>query len=108
MGHCGPENDMSSELWICSVDLLKIFCNERGQKVHQNNINGFLKKFGHFGRKSRKERGQDIHKNYFNGIFRKVIWGKLAILGPKIMHGHNSGSTLRVVYKFCTIKKVNW
>ena len=30
--------------------------------------------------------------------------GKRAILGPKIMYPHNSGSTGRIFFKFCAMK----
>ena len=33
--------------------------------------------------------------------------GKWAILGPKIAHPHNSGSTGRIFLKFCTMKGAN-
>ena len=43
------------------------------------------------------ERGQEVHGNYFNVFSEKIlIWGKWAILGPKMMHLHNSGSTLTI------------
>lgn len=59
MGHFSPENNASSELWICFKDFFRIFHNEGGQEVHENYI-------------------------------------KLVILAPKMTHGHNSGSTLKV------------
>ena len=31
-------------------------------------------------------------------------WGKSAILGPKIVHPHNSGSAGRSFFKFCPMK----
>lgn len=58
----------------------------------------FQKKIGHFGRKNGKERGQEIHKNYFNGISRKILQVKWSILGIKMIHDHNSGSTLRMAF----------
>ena len=33
--------------------------------------------------------------------------GKWAILGPKIAHPHNSGSTGRIFLKFCRMKGAN-
>ena len=32
---------------------------------------------------------------------------KWAILGPKMMHPHNSGSAVRIIFKFRTIKEAN-
>ena len=36
-----------------------------------------------------------------------LIWWKWAILGPKIILHHNSGSTQYFFFKFCTIKGAN-
>ena len=44
MGHFGPENEVSSELWICSKDFFKTFHNKGGQEIYENYINGFSKK----------------------------------------------------------------
>ena len=33
--------------------------------------------------------------------------GKWAILGPKILHPHNSGSAGRIFLKICTMKRAN-
>ena len=33
--------------------------------------------------------------------------GKWVILGPKIVHPHNSGSAGRIFLKFCTMKGAN-
>ena len=33
--------------------------------------------------------------------------GKLAILGPKMVHDHESGSAVRIFFKFCTMEGVN-
>ena len=79
MLHFGPQNNGSSELWICTNDFLKMFHTERVQEVHEIYINGFSKK--------------------------KPFLGKWAILGPKMMHGHKSGSALKIFFKFCTIKE---
>ena len=35
---------------------------------------------------------------------KKNIWGKWTIWDLKMMHGYNSGSTLRIFLEFCTIK----
>ena len=33
--------------------------------------------------------------------------GKWAILGPKMVHPHNSGSAVRIFFKFSTVKRAN-
>ena len=39
-------------------------------------------------------RDQEVHGNYINGISEKIlIWGKWAILGPKMKGPHDCGST---------------
>ena len=38
---------------------------------------------------------------------KKSLMGKWAILGPEMVHPHNSGSTVRIYLKFCTIKGAN-
>ena len=38
---------------------------------------------------------------------RNVVQGKWVILGPKMAHPHNSGSTLRSFLKFCGMKGAN-
>ena len=42
--------------------------------------------------------------NFQTKIF---VWGKWTILGPKTVHPHNSGSAVRIFFKFCTMKRVN-
>ena len=39
-----------------------------------------------------------------NGSYQKNFRGKWAILGMKMAHSHNSGSAVRIVLQFCTIK----
>ena len=40
-----------------------------------------------------------------NRFFEKIlIWGKGAILGPEMVHSHNSGSAGRIFLKFCKAK----
>ena len=40
-----------------------------------------------------------------NGFRKKVlVQGRWASLCMKILHPHNSGSTLRIVFKFCSMK----
>ena len=36
-----------------------------------------------------------------------LVWGKWTNLDPKMTHPHNSGSTLRIFLKFCTLKGAN-
>ena len=47
--------------------------------------------------------------NYFSQ--KILVWGKWTILGlilgSKMAHAHNSGSTLRIFSKFCTVKGAN-
>ena len=47
--------------------------------------------------------------NYFSQ--KILVWGKWTILGlilgSKMAHTHNSGSTLRIFSKFCTMKGAN-
>ena len=38
---------------------------------------------------------------------KNFVQDKWAILGPKMAHPHNSGSTLRVFLKFCRMKGAN-
>ena len=78
MGYFGLENDASSEFWIHSNDFLRSFHIERGEEAHWIILMVFPK---------------------------KIIWGKWAILGPKIMCGHNSGSDGRIFRRFSTIKQ---
>ena len=80
MGHFGPENEVSSELWICSKDFFKTFHNKGGQEIYENYINGFSKK--------------------------NLIQGNWSILGPKITHCRNSGSAPTIFLKFCLIKRI--
>ena len=41
-------------------------------------------------------------------IFQKKIdWGKWTILDRKMVHPHNSGSTLKIFLKFCRMKGAN-
>ena len=56
-------------------DIFKILHNEKGQKVDESNNNGLYQK--------------------------KIIQDKCAILVPKMAHPHNSGSALRIFFKFC-------
>ena len=35
------------------------------------------------------------------------VWGKWTNLDPKMTYPHNSGSTLRIYLKFCTLKRAN-
>ena len=35
------------------------------------------------------------------------VWSKWTILGPKMVHPHNSGSAVRIFLKICTMKRVN-
>ena len=52
--------------------------------------------------------GQNVHQNGFSGFSGKIlIQSKLAILGPKMVHLHNSGATLTVFSKPCTMKGAN-
>ena len=62
--------------------------------------------FGPKGKLFHNERVQEVHENYINGFSEKVLQGKWTIFGLKLMHGHNSGFTLRIFKKFCTIKEV--
>lgn len=78
MGYFGLENDASSEFWIHSNDFLRSFHIERGEEAHWIILMVFPK---------------------------KNICGKWAILGPKIMCGHNSGSDRRIFRRFSTIKQ---
>ena len=50
------------------------------------------------------ERSYQVHRNYVNGFFPKKnpVWGKWTIQDPKCPH--NSGSIVRIVLKFCTMK----
>ena len=77
MGHFGHENGTSSQLWIGSKNFLKILHNERGSQVHGNYINGFSTK--------------------------KSCLGQRDYLGTKMVHPHNTGSTVRIVLQFCTM-----
>ena len=63
MGHFGSKNDTFSEILIHRNNVLKIFDDERGQEVHENNVNNFSQK-----------------------ILLRVKW---AILGPKMTYHHN-------------------
>ena len=38
---------------------------------------------------------------------KKIVQDKWAILGPKMTHPHNSGLTLKVLFKFCRMKGAN-
>ena len=38
---------------------------------------------------------------------KKSYLGKWAILAPKMVHPHNSGSAVRIFLKFCTMKGAN-
>ena len=38
---------------------------------------------------------------------KKFFQDKWVILGPKMAHPHNSGSALRIFFKFCTMKRAN-
>ena len=58
-----------------------ILHNEKDQYVDESNINGFYQK--------------------------KFVQGKLAILGPKMSHSHNSGLALRFLKRCCTMKGAN-
>ena len=42
-------------------------------------------------------------------FLKKFLFGKWTILGPKIVHPHNSGSAGRILHneKFCTMKGAN-
>ena len=46
-------------------------------------------------------------KGLLTGVLKKTHMGKLAILGSKIAHSHNSGSTGRIFSKFCPMKGAN-
>ena len=78
MGYFGQENDASSEFWIHSNDFLRSFHKERGEEAHWIILMVFPK---------------------------KNIWDKWAILGPKIMCDHNSGSDRMIFRRFSTIKQ---
>ena len=41
------------------------------------------------------------------GLLKKKCLDKWAILGPKMAYPHNSGSTLRIFLKFCTMNRAN-
>ena len=48
------------------------------------------------------------NKAYFNRFSEKNSHlGKWVILGPKMAHPNNSGSGLRMFFKFCTMKGAN-
>ena len=50
VGHFGPKNCTSSQLWICCKDFFEILLNERGQEVvHGNYIYCFSEKNSHSG-----------------------------------------------------------
>ena len=41
-------------------------------------------------------------------VFHKnVLGGKWTILGPKILHPHNSGSVVRIFLNFCIMERAN-
>ena len=43
-----------------------------------------------------------------NGLSEKNVWvNGPSILGPKMAHLHNSGSAVRIFFKFCTMKGAN-
>ena len=42
------------------------------------------------------------NNGHINGFYpKKFVQGKWAILGLKVAHPHNSGSALRILFKFC-------
>ena len=50
--------------------------------------------------------GPIVHVSCINGLSEKIlVWGKWAIKDPEChILPHNSGSALRIVLQFCTIK----
>ena len=42
-----------------------------------------------------------------NRFSEKISFGEMAILGPKIVHPHNSGFAGRIFLRFCTMKGAN-
>ena len=42
------------------------------------------------------ERGQQVDENDINNFFQKTFWSKWTILGPKMVHIHNSRSAVRI------------
>ena len=37
------------------------------------------------------------NENYINSLIKNIhVWGKLSILGPKMMHHYNSASAVRI------------
>ena len=51
------------------------------------------------------ERNQEVHGNHFNSFEKIFIWGKWAISGPKVARSYNSGSTVRIFLKYCTVSR---
>ena len=46
-------------------------------------------------------------ENDINNFPKKTfVWDKWTILGPKMVHPHNSGSAVNF-FKFCTMKRAN-
>ena len=68
MEHFGPKNGASSCLWICCRNFLELFHSEKCQWVDETNNN-------------------DLYQKHF-------VQDKWVILGPKMAHPHDSGSSL--------------
>ena len=83
MGHFGPKNCTSSIL--ITLDLLEDF---------------FFK--------SCTMKGANRYMKMILIIFqKKIVWGKCAILGPKVVYPQISGSLIGIFFKFCTMKSAN-
>ena len=81
MDHFRSKNVASSQFWIDRKNFFLILHNEKGQQVDKSNNTGLCQK--------------------------KIFQDKWAILCPKMAHPDNSGSALRVLLRFCKMKKAN-
>ena len=54
----------------------------------------------------RHESDQEVDDNNINNFSRRIlVWSKSTIFGLKMVHPHNSGSDLRIIFKFCTVNR---
>ena len=108
----------------------KVLLNEKGQEERGSYIYGFsgknshLKQASHYGPKNgplnfgytvriflkfySMKGVKKYNGTYIVSLKKILIWGKWAILGLKMAHPHNFGSTLRIFFflKFCIMRRV--
>ena len=49
------------------------------------------------------DRHEYKEQDLLTGFLKKLLFGEMGLLGPKMAHPHSFGSAVRIFLKFCTI-----